>query len=85
MLNVSDANFTGNQLSGGTGFGGAIYNNQGKGSVTGSTFSGNSGENGGAIASSKGPFTVTSSTFTDNQATGGGSGGGDRVERNLDC
>ncbi len=74
-LAVSGANFTGNQTTGGTGVGGAIYNNQGKGSVSNSTFSGNSGSNGGAIDSSKGPFTVTNSTFTGNQATGGGSGG----------
>ncbi len=68
---LSTASFSNNTATTGTGFGGAIYNNQGKGSVTGSTFSGTAATwriVGGAIDSTKGPFTVTDSTFTGNTA-----------------
>ncbi len=66
--------FSGNMASGGTGNGGAIYNNQGKATIAGDTFTNNAGTNGGAIESITGPITITSSSFTGNQASGGTGG-----------
>ena len=60
------------------GQGGAIFNNGGTLTVTGSTFSGNSasgGGQGGAIFNNGNTLTVTGSTFSSNSAPGGGQGG----------
>ena len=71
-LSAQDSFFTGNSANGTGAAGGAIamVEFQGTGTITGSTFSGNSAYFGGAVQQNRGTLTVTGSFFLGNSATG---------------
>jgi hypothetical protein len=71
-VQISGTVFSGNMATGGANNGGAILNNKGTVTVTGSTFTGNTGTNGGAIDSIQGTLTVTGGSFSENSANGFG-------------
>ena len=72
-LSVTSSSFTGNSATGGTDFGGAIYNNLGKATINDVQFTSNSAGSGGAIDSLTGTLAIAGgSTFATNTATNSG-------------
>ncbi len=72
LFTVQDSVFSGNSANGTGAAGGAIamVEFQGTGTITGSTFSGNSAYFGGAVQQNRGTLTVTGSLFLGNSAAG---------------
>lgn len=68
-MTIGTSTFTENASVGG--LGGAIYQNNGAGTINNSTFDGNSAKTGGAIYMSEGSLDIINSTFTANTTTFG--------------